>query len=1424
MFNNNRLNPDDANVSPIAVGAATASVVGAVSFAHKSLLNYSPTYAKNLYNFTENLENKSPGFIFKTASLSEMASAHIVSSVHIPHENLFVNSHTTPLAEHLKRLIGTDVNLAQAGGLTFNKLDKTGYLSLSTDPSVKVKFYKEGRLGTSSVRYGAPISTEPYEFVHTDNPLKDLWSNFQALRSGQKPKGLGTSFKVQGLVGQEGEVGYRSISMLPVLAERDGKPFSNFITKFHRIAFGLVERPQQNLFAEFGIGVKAGSYNKILHIPFLEKNGRGIINELLSKRVLPAYLIAGVALPYLDYKLHHLPSNTAVNAFQAVTLARAKATDETPGLRSITDTYARVIPGPQYGPVALPLGGMVAGALIHYGNVLRDKYPHQMAREAAFRIFAKGRDVEHGIAKADATFLKIFNKASPVAKGLVAGLALMIPFIPGMIGSRKSEGELQDIYSGNEPVPIRTGRWWDMGITPFSGSTIKEWRPHWSVLWKAQAEKASIYGSEEAYWAHHPLVSPVTAFKDPYWLEKQNYEDRPYPVTSPAFSNVPIIGPFLAATIGKLVKPVRRMHTDEWDGKSDYNLYSSLLEPRGGAVDSPFERDISVQLAERGYKSSPQTPIGNYRADFTLEGNGHKVVLEADSTTYHGKWNAAADAKRQAEIEAAGWDVIRVKSKSFFSDSSAAMAPVFSRLQALGIEPEKAGGNIQSGLVGLANPTPKDEFGLRDTIDREAYAFSDFMGLHGFIGRSVWAKLFPDQHKDVFLQSSRQIDSLQRRYYERELGAGYFMSPEGRFAALGYTEPLRRFIQNEQNTQQANEIPNSLANVGWIPGANAYKNFKKGDPYSALEDGYARLPGPGYESLHPELKGLDPNDYPDINKLSILSDIAPYSREYQAVKGRVAKSAQYNPDLEIEYSRILDRVRQTKDSALGTTNRIFSGRTDSVEGTIDSANQYGVSVKEYPGRTFRLSGLGMSAADMAAISIGENNNITREALDDEVQGKRQALGKYLQDALAPGTHVSITVPRGSIDSAEEINAVFRTSSDNINAELIDRGYARFDRRNAGPEARDLFGGMTQAFGTIGEELAFTGDEEVWNPLRYVPTPAHTKFWQNKDPLSDYLDKEVYGSRMRRWDKPLHDFLMPYVRGAVKRATGYVDVPEEVEEKRNLNTITDSLKYLRSKILADKVPGERSKYTNQGLRTFEGVDLFSESSYVASTLPRREAVYFTKFVKETDPEKRQTILASVSAPTAEALEAQWLKAKTNIDLAEGKETGPVGQDGRILTKEGLEAYKNANTKLNYGDFSRSVEIAKAFTDKNYNIPDMNSDVFSPNLDYEDVKLKILQLEGYDAKDFNIFDDRSNTLWRKPYIDGAVRELTAGTNRTLEANRQIIESMLLASNNRDPKVTMTSSVSRTSSGNTKVDIERDDHDNLIQNMRRNPELYN
>jgi hypothetical protein len=73
----------------------------------------------------------------------------------------------------------------------------------------------------------------------------------------------------------------------------------------------------------------------------------------------------------------------------------------------------------------------------------------------------------------------------------------LLPFIPGMLGDRKKGGELRDIYSGVDPVPVHAGRWWEVGSTPFEGARIKEWRPHWSLLHKSHAEDVALYGSEE---------------------------------------------------------------------------------------------------------------------------------------------------------------------------------------------------------------------------------------------------------------------------------------------------------------------------------------------------------------------------------------------------------------------------------------------------------------------------------------------------------------------------------------------------------------------------------------------------------------------------------------------------------------------------------------------------------------------------------------------------------------------------------------------------------------------------------------------------------------------------------------------------------------------------------------------------------------
>jgi hypothetical protein len=89
---------------------------------------------------------------------------------------------------------------------------------------------------------------------------------------------------------------------------------------------------------------------------------------------------------------------------------------------------------------------------------------------------------------------------------------------------------------------------------------------------------------------------------------------------------------------------------------------------------------------------------------------------------------------------------------------------------------------------------------------------------------------------------------------------------------------LRGEPKVRQISPQANEIPNNTPS--WLPGDDYYTNFHAGDPFTKVPEGYARLPGAGYAALHPELKDVNPEDYPDIHKMAILADVAPYSREY----------------------------------------------------------------------------------------------------------------------------------------------------------------------------------------------------------------------------------------------------------------------------------------------------------------------------------------------------------------------------------------------------------------------------------------------------------------------------------------------------------------------------------------------------------------
>ena len=123
----------------------------------------------------------------------------------------------------------------------------------------------------------------------------------------------------------------------------------------------------------------------------------------------------------------------------------------------------------------------------------------------------------------------------------------------------------------------------------------------------------------------------------------------------------------------------------------------------------------------------------------------------------------------------------------------------------------------------------------------------------------------------------------------------------------------------------------------------------------------------------------------------------------------------------------------------------------------------------------------------------------------------------------------------------------------------------------------MVGKAARAFGRFAEGLSFQGDSSALNPMRYLGSPALSKLWQNRTPLEQYLSNEVVGTRMRRWHRPLHDMANVYARGVVKRTTGQILVPEDVQRRRDLNTLSDVMQYLRTeRQTRSPRPGEQQK--------------------------------------------------------------------------------------------------------------------------------------------------------------------------------------------------------------------------------------------------------
>lgn len=358
-----------------------------------------------------------------------------------------------------------------------------------------------------------------------------------------------------------------------------------------------------------------------------------------------------------------------------------------------------------------------------------------------------------------------------------AGMLLHGTVTGALLGTLESPGEISDIYAGRKLVPIKKSRFWEGGGTPMGGTEIDYYRPHHYITFMSRAKERATWGEREP--------SPIAKFflkNFTYDVERRNYYTRPYPITGGAFEDIPVVGNILSATIGRIVKPPKLMHVNDY-----------MREGPNGGIEFAHKKEKELSYALGG--KTPGKPMSPFEGAY---------------------------------------------------------------------------------IAGMMN-----------------YQFRELEGMTGWAKNMITKAVTGEEQFAVqrpVMASAAKMYSMNDRFWDLNIGGGFLT-----------TEPIRRFLPRKRSAvQEYNPIPNSMP--AWMP-----NRFHLGDPYRSIEGGEYRLPGAGFEALHPELKGMDPDAYPDIYKYSILADVASQSVEFHQLRQSLYKRRAMNMISEKE-ARIIDDV------------------------------------------------------------------------------------------------------------------------------------------------------------------------------------------------------------------------------------------------------------------------------------------------------------------------------------------------------------------------------------------------------------------------------------------------------------------------------------------------------------------------------------
>ena len=452
--------------------------------------------------------------------------------------------------------------------------------------------------------------------------------------------------------------------------------------------------------------------------------------------------------------------------------------------------------------------------------------------------------------------------------------------LPGIhaLGLGQTAEERKD-YIENGYDPIRKGRWWGSGNTPFTGGKIMYFRPNLYRRVEADVDFSdSKWGSRQEYYNNAWFPNPVNPFApinhfitDRHHYDKKHYYDRPYLQTAPEGSNIPIIGPLFSNTIGKVIMPQKKMHLEYWrnglqvdpndespsplltDGSlSDVQAAGSFGIRRSFNVSNIQQAKIditeynNIQLRQQQVNKLYQEQLGvaQYQAKKVLS----KSFIDKSGITFEQR-NILPyrsydryDNKYEAYSTPSGaLNVVDVPDELNLYDVNKDLQR-YSINKVIGTNQRVDVNDIDSPSIPVGNDSKSVDNAFIYGLGEQYNWLGEVAGLKGFA-----LQQFVTGHgneKARVIEDSGYAYSWNKDFWDANMGG------------LGgnLSEITRRFIPKRNNkTEFVNPIRNTMPS--WMPGSNYFTDFKHGDPYSKIENGEERLPGEGYERLN-HINGL----------------------------------------------------------------------------------------------------------------------------------------------------------------------------------------------------------------------------------------------------------------------------------------------------------------------------------------------------------------------------------------------------------------------------------------------------------------------------------------------------------------------------------------------------------------------------------------